>query len=62
MCSYIAVEMAGIFATLGTDTTLAVRYDSPLRKFDRIIQETLVEELANTGVKLCMRVCRKLMI
>lgn len=51
---YIAVEMAGIMATLGTDTTLAIRFDSPLRKFDQIIQEALVEELGNIGVKLCM--------
>lgn len=49
---YIAVEMAGIMSTLGTDTTLAVRFDSPLRTFDFMIQENLVEELAHIGVKL----------
>lgn len=41
-------------STLGTDTTLAVRFDSPLRTFDFMIQENLVEELAHIGVKLCM--------
>jgi len=44
---YIAVEMSGIFHALGTETTLVVRYDSPLRNFDKIIHENLVEEIQN---------------
>ena len=46
--------MAGIFQTLGTDTTLAIRFDNALRTFDTIIQENLMEELAHMGMTICM--------
>lgn len=49
---YIAVEMAGIMQTLGCDTTLAIRYDHALRNFDTIIQEALMEEMGNMGLKV----------
>lgn len=39
---YIAVELAGMFASLGTETHLFIRHDSFLRSFDPIIQETIV--------------------
>ena len=57
MSRYIAVEMAGILHTLGSDTTLCIRYDTPLRSFDTMVQETLVEEMNNSGLKLCMYMC-----
>lgn len=37
---YIAVELAGIFAALGTETHLLIRGDTFLRSFDTMIQET----------------------
>ncbi|KNC77390.1 glutathione reductase (NADPH) [Sphaeroforma arctica JP610] len=52
---YIAVEMAGILAALGSDVTLCIRHDHALRTFDQDVQELLLEELANTGVKVAKR-------
>lgn len=49
---YIAVELAGIFNALGTDTTLMVRYKEPLRNFDNILRENLVAEMKEHGPKL----------
>jgi glutathione reductase (NADPH) len=39
---YIAVELAGVFNTLGTETHLIIRHDQVLRTFDPIIQDTLM--------------------
>jgi len=49
---YIAVEFAGIFAGLGTETHLIYRQPLPLRGFDQDIRLALAEELANNGVIL----------
>lgn len=49
---YIAVELAGVLHELGSDTTLVCRGEAPLRGFDDLIQATLVEEMAKTGLKL----------
>ena len=49
---YIAVELAGVFNALGADTNLFVRYDGPLRTFDSILRETLVKEMAASGLHL----------
>lgn len=49
---YIAVELACIFSILGSETDLVIRYDSPLRKFDSIIQEVLVGELKSLGINI----------
>lgn len=49
---YIAVELAGVFHSLGTDTTLLVRRDRPLRSFDSLLVETLVSEMDKSGLKL----------
>ncbi|KAI5786059.1 hypothetical protein FPQ18DRAFT_350094 [Pyronema domesticum] len=40
---YIAVELAGIFQALGTETHLMIRGDTFLRHFDPMIQETLTK-------------------
>lgn len=39
---YIAVELAGVFNTLGTDTHLVIRHDQVLRTFDPMLSEVLV--------------------
>lgn len=49
---YIAVELAGVLHALGSETHLAVRHDKPLRHFDEMISDTLVELMANEGPTL----------
>lgn len=50
---YIAVEMAGIFDGLGTETTLMCRGETVLRRgFDQFIVETLMAELKAHGPEL----------
>jgi glutathione reductase (NADPH) len=39
---YIAVELAGVFNTLNTETHLIIRYDQVLRTFDPMLSEVLV--------------------
>jgi glutathione reductase (NADPH) len=47
---YIAVEMAGIFNSLGADTNLFVRFDGVLRNFDNLVRETLHKEMDSHGM------------
>jgi glutathione reductase (NADPH) len=49
---YIAVEFAGIFHALGSETNLFIRQESFLRTFDPMVQEVLVKEYEGNGVKL----------
>lgn len=49
---YIAVEIAGVLSALGTDTHLFVRKESPLRSFDPMIVDTLVEVMNSEGPTL----------
>lgn len=49
---YIAVEFAGIFAGLGTDTTLSYRGDLFLRGFDEEVRQFAAREVTWKGVKL----------
>lgn len=49
---YIAVEMAQIFAGLGTRVTLAIRGQTVLRNFDSFISEAVTEEVRAGGVDL----------
>ena len=49
---YIAVEIAGVFNSLGAETHLFVRRHAPLRNQDPLIVETLVEVLAQDGIQL----------
>ncbi len=48
---YIAVELAGVFQALGTDTTLISRKDLVLRGFDDMIRETLTDAMLESGCK-----------
>lgn len=47
---YIAVELAGIFHTLGAETHLIVRQNQALRSFDSIIRDTLTDHMERTGI------------
>lgn len=47
---YIAVELAGMFNALGTETHLFIRHDKFLRTFDPIIQDKIVAEYERQGI------------
>lgn len=49
---YIAVELAGVLNSLGTDTHLAVRRHAPLRSFDTMLSDTLMELMNEDGMTL----------
>jgi len=49
---YIAVELSGIFAGLGADTSLLLRTSSALRSFDPMIGETTLAMLRAAGVTI----------
>ena len=49
---YIAVELAGVLNALGSDTHLFVRRHAPLRHFDPLLADTLVEVMRAEGPRL----------
>ncbi|ABE56867.1 NADPH-glutathione reductase [Shewanella denitrificans OS217] len=49
---YIAVELAGVMHALGSETHLLVRKHAPLRNFDPILTDALVEAMALDGPTL----------
>jgi len=49
---YIAVELAGVFAGLGTQVHQFVRQDGVLRSFDSMLSEALVREMVADGITL----------
>ncbi len=49
---YIAVELAGVLNSLGTNVTLYLRKSHVLGEFDSLIKTTLFEELQKSGITL----------
>jgi len=49
---YIAVEITGVLAALGSEVTLVIRHDAVLRNFDSMISGALARELSADGVTL----------
>jgi len=49
---YIAVEFAGMFHALGTETHLFIRHDKFLRTFDPLIQDKVVAEYERQGIHI----------
>jgi len=49
---YIAVELAGVMHTLGTDTSLFVRGDKALRAFDEMLSTTLDQTMRKEGINI----------
>lgn len=49
---YIAVEFAGLLASLGSEVTMILRGGSFLRWFDATIRETLLEEMQKAGINI----------
>jgi glutathione reductase (NADPH) len=57
---YIAVELAGILAELGSETHLLIRYDHVLRNFDHTLSEALTDIIEKGPIKLHKRTQVKL--
>ncbi|TQS33020.1 hypothetical protein Golomagni_06650, partial [Golovinomyces magnicellulatus] len=49
---YIAVEFAGMFNALGTETHLFIRHKTFLRSFDPMVQDSVTNEYERLGVNL----------
>ncbi len=49
---YIAVELAGLMNALGSDTSLLLRGQHLLARFDAMLRDTLMEEMLNSGVNI----------
>ncbi len=49
---YIAVEVAGVLHALGTETHLFVRKHAPLRNFDPMLSQALMDSMATDGLNL----------
>ncbi len=49
---YIAVELTGIFAALGSNVTLLLRGDTVLKHFDSMIGESMLQILRDEGVSI----------
>ncbi|MCU4675487.1 glutathione-disulfide reductase [Catenovulum sp. 2E275] len=49
---YIGVELAGVMHALGSETHLVIRKDKPLRDFDPILADTLVDVIKAEGPEL----------
>jgi len=53
---YIAVELAGIFNALGSETTIYYRGAEVVKNFDSIIKENIKEEIKRAGIDLQLHV------
>eukprot|EP00126_Sphaerothecum_destruens_P007289 Sdes_comp19785_c0_seq1m11856 len=49
---YIAVELAGILCSLGSQVDLVIRHDKLLRSFDSALIDCVMEELEHCGVNI----------
>jgi glutathione reductase (NADPH) len=52
---YIAVELAGMLSALGSEVTFFAREDTLLRRFDVMLQKSVIEALDSDGVSLRWR-------
>jgi len=53
---YIAVELAGVLNSLGSEVSMLLRRDHFLASFDAMLRETLMEEMNNAGVNFITQV------
>ncbi|WBW72620.1 mitochondrial glutathione reductase Pgr1 [Schizosaccharomyces osmophilus] len=49
---YIAIELAGVFAALGTETHLFIRRDKFLRRFDPIVSDGIMKHFEHLGIHI----------
>lgn len=47
---YVAVELGGVFQSLGTEVTIAVRHDGVLRDFDPMLRGALMDQMRRDGI------------
>lgn len=52
---YISLELAGVFAALGSNVTLVARHTSLLRDFDPLLIEAAMQGLADLDVKVMLQ-------
>jgi glutathione reductase (NADPH) len=52
---YVAAELSGVFAALGSRVTLFVRHDRLLRSFDQMLSARLMEAMRADGIELVMQ-------
>ncbi len=53
---YIAIELAGVLNSLGSDVSMLLRREHFLGNFDVMLRDTLMEEISNSGINLITRV------
>ncbi|MGB5257647.1 MAG: glutathione-disulfide reductase [Woeseiaceae bacterium] len=49
---YVAVELAGVFNALGSETQVIVRKEGVLRSFDKMLSSELMENMKKSGIAL----------
>lgn len=49
---YIAVELAGVLAALGSEVTMLVRGDTLLRPFDSLLRDELTAQMTDAGIRI----------
>ena len=49
---YVAVEIAGVLAALGTKVTLVIRHDRVLRSFDAMLSAALMTQMRSDGIEV----------
>jgi len=47
---YIAIELSGMLRALGSEVQLFARYDSVLRNFDEMLQQSVIEAMESDGI------------
>src|SRR5690606_1385061 len=58
---YVSVELAGVFAALGSETTVLVRKGGVLRSFDRMLGEELRIAMEAAGIRFESKVIPKIL-
>ncbi|HEY4881603.1 MAG TPA: glutathione-disulfide reductase [Steroidobacteraceae bacterium] len=56
---YIAAELSGIFSALGSRTTVVLRHECPLRHFDAMLGNSLMEIMREEGVEFALNAVPK---
>jgi glutathione reductase (NADPH) len=49
---YVAVELGGVFQSLGSEVTIAVRRDGVLRDFDPMLRDVLMDQMRRDGIRI----------
>jgi glutathione reductase (NADPH) len=59
---YVAVELAGVLHSLGSQVQLLLRYDRPLRSFDSLLGEKLTLAMRASGIEVATRVVARALV